>query len=339
MQLKYQLRIPIMELMEKVLPLDAHRNALKKFAVDCSDEFLKFLNQMMNDATMQLEEGMDTLQEIRRLVREGGDAALSRPSAENVNEDEQTADGADVYRRSRADPKEHCKQYMKMGNRTIRTLWSITKEAPMVIVGKPNVLQQLLHNCLNSCLDRLVGPRCLELKMQKGQVNDFGEYNFQPKELLQMIAEIYVHVGRTDKERVQKMITEDGRSYRPKTFIKATQILGRENLISPKMLKDFEVFVKELNDLASSQEAALASVTIPDHFLDPIMSDIMEDPVLLPTSQNIMDRKVIERHIMSNDDDPFNRQPLAVKDLVPQTELKADIQAFCAKHGITLGGD
>lgn len=28
----------------------------------------------------------------------------------------------------------------------------------------------MLHNCLNSCLDRLVGPRCLELKApQKGQ--------------------------------------------------------------------------------------------------------------------------------------------------------------------------
>merc|ERR1712113_383020 len=139
------------------------------------------------------------------------------------------------------------------------------------------------------------------------------------------IAEMYVFVGRADKDRVQKMITEDGRSYKPKTFSKAVQVLKRENMIAANMLKDFETFVKELNDLAVSQEAALANVTIPDNYLDPIMSDIMEDPVLLPTSNNIMDRKVIERHIMSNDDDPFNRLPLAVKDLVPQTELRAEI--------------
>jgi hypothetical protein len=338
MQLKYQLRIPIMELLERVLPLDAHRNALKKFAVDCSDEFLKFLNVMMNDATMQLEEGMDTLMKIRKLVQEGGEGALSRPSREEVAEDEQTQNGEDVYRQSRADPKEHCKTYMKMGHRTIQTFWSITREAPMVIVGKPNVLQQLLHNCLNSCLDRLVGPRCMELKMQKGQSNDFEEYHFKPRELLQYIAEIYVHVGRADKERVQKMITEDGRSYRPNTFAKAVKILGREQMISAGMLKDFNVFVKELNELAKSQEAALANITIPDNYLDPIMSDIMEDPVLLPTSNTIMDRKVIERHIMSNDDDPFNRCHLAVKDLVPQPELKAEIQAFCIKHGLAVGG-
>merc|ERR1712187_634864 len=103
------------------------------------------------------------------------------------------------------------------------------------------------------------------------------------------------------------------------------------------MLNDFEKFVNELNQLASDQEAALANVDIPDNYLDPIMSEIMEDPVLLPTSKNIMDRKVIERHIMSNDDDPLNRLPLSVQDLVPQIELKAEIHAFCAKHGITLG--
>ncbi|CAE8701307.1 unnamed protein product [Polarella glacialis] len=46
MQLKYQLRIPIMELLEQVLPIEAHKKALKSFAVERSDEFLKFLNQM-----------------------------------------------------------------------------------------------------------------------------------------------------------------------------------------------------------------------------------------------------------------------------------------------------
>merc|ERR1712176_582640 len=96
MQLKYQLRIPIMELFEKMLPLDAHKKTLKHFAKEHSDEFLKFLNQMMNDATMQLEEGLDTLREIRRLVREGGDAALTRPSQEQLADDEQTGDGSDL---------------------------------------------------------------------------------------------------------------------------------------------------------------------------------------------------------------------------------------------------
>merc|ERR1719428_837417 len=127
------------------------------------------------------------------------------------------------------------------------------KEAPMVLVTKQIVLQQLLHNCLNACLDRLVGPKCLELKgSQKGMNKDFEEFNFDPKALLR------------------------------------------------------------------------------------IMAEIMADPVLLPTSQTVMDRKVIERHIMSNDDDPFNRAHLAIADLVPQPDLKKEIQEFCQKHGILI---
>eukprot|EP00913_Durusdinium_trenchii_P018551 g17432.t1 len=49
MQLKYQLRIPIMdrqELFERVLPLEAHKKALKSFATENPDEFLKFLNNL-----------------------------------------------------------------------------------------------------------------------------------------------------------------------------------------------------------------------------------------------------------------------------------------------------
>jgi|EP00427_Karlodinium_veneficum_P039908 hypothetical protein len=331
MHVKYQVRIPIMELFEKVLPLERHKQALKSFAVEHSDDFLRFLNQMMNDATAQLEEGMEELRKVRKIVREGGDP--TRPPAQQVAADEQNAEGQDIYGRSRDNPTEHCKIYMKMGNRTIRTLWSISREAPDVIVSKLNVLQQMLHNCLNPCLDRLVGPRCLELK---GESKDFETFNFYPKELLQFIAEMYVFVSRSDKLKVQRLVLEDGRSYNPRTFQKAVGILRRERVIPTGMLTDFEEFVTELNALAASQEAAIANVDIPDNYLDPIMQEIMEDPVLLP-SNNIMDRKVIERQIMTSDEDPFTKLPLKVSDLVPQPELRAEIHEFCAKHGIKIG--
>ena len=37
------------------------------------------------------------------------------------------------------------------------------------------------------------------------------------------------------------------------------------------------------------------------------MSEVMLDPVLLPTSGKVMDRKNIERQLMSKEEDPFNR--------------------------------
>lgn len=53
----------------------------------------------------------------------------------------------------------------------------------------------------------------------------------------------------------------------------------------------------------------------------------MTDPVQLP-SGIIMDRPIIIRHLLSSNQDPFNRQQLTVDMLVPATELKARIEEW-----------
>ncbi|CDJ59676.1 hypothetical protein EMWEY_00058570 [Eimeria maxima] len=67
---------------------------------------------------------------------------------------------------------------------------------------------------------------------------------------------------------------------------------------------------------------------VPPEFLDPIMADLMVDPVMLPSSKVVVDRRNIERHLMSEPSDPFNRAPLTRDQLVPQPELKKAIEAF-----------
>eukprot|EP00179_Madagascaria_erythrocladioides_P029415 CAMPEP_0198343914 /NCGR_PEP_ID=MMETSP1450-20131203/63743_1 /TAXON_ID=753684 ORGANISM="Madagascaria erythrocladiodes, Strain CCMP3234" /NCGR_SAMPLE_ID=MMETSP1450 /ASSEMBLY_ACC=CAM_ASM_001115 /LENGTH=61 /DNA_ID=CAMNT_0044049127 /DNA_START=1 /DNA_END=182 /DNA_ORIENTATION=- len=57
----------------------------------------------------------------------------------------------------------------------------------------------------------------------------------------------------------------------------------------------------------------------------------MREPVLLPTSDTIVDRSVIVRCLLSDEIDPFNRKPLTEADLVPQPALKARIDAYVAE--------
>jgi len=45
-----------------------------------------------------------------------------------------------------------------------------------------------------------------------------------------------------------------------------------------------------------AEEEALANV--PEDFLDPIMGELMRDPVVLPSSGQIVDRATIARHIL-----------------------------------------
>ena len=56
---------------------------------------------------------------------------------------------------------------------------------------------------------------------------------------------------------------------------------------------------------------------------DPMMCELMEDPVLLPTSGKVMDRKHITRHLLSTPNDPFNRQALTEEMLKPGKKKKS----------------
>ncbi len=52
-----------------------------------------------------------------------------------------------------------------------------------------------------------------------------------------------------------------------------------------------------------------------------MMCTLMTDPVRLPTSGNIMDRPHIERHLLSDKKDPYNRELLTPDMLVPDVSV------------------
>jgi len=75
--------------------------------------------------------------------------------------------------------------------------------------------------------------------------------------------------------------------------------------------------------------------------LDPLMATLMEDPVILPTSKVTIDRQTIKVHLLSVHTDPFNREPLAIEDVIPNTELKEQIDEWVRERraGNARGSD
>jgi hypothetical protein len=55
------------------------------------------------------------------------------------------------------------------------------------------------------------------------------------------------------------------------------------------------------------------------------MCTMMKDPVLLPTSNTVVDRSTIIQHLLSIPLDPFNRAPLTIEQVVADVELKQKI--------------
>jgi hypothetical protein len=80
----------------------------------------------------------------------------------------------------------------------------------------------------------------------------------------------------------------------------------------------------------------------PEEFLDPVMSTLMKDPVELPSSKNIVDYMTIsknqtpyllvtvEKHLMNEPKDPFNRSPLTIEQVIPRNDIKERIEQYKA---------
>lgn len=91
-------------------------------------------------------------------------------------------------------------------------------------------------------------------------------------------------------------------------------------------LNEFAQKVCRLDQLEKVHQEALTDA--PDDFLDPIMSTLMLDPVVLPSSHVTVDRTTIARHLLSDQSDPFNRSPLTMDQVRTDTELRSRIEQW-----------
>ncbi|GLH02118.1 Ubiquitin conjugation factor E4 A [Gryllus bimaculatus] len=178
-----------------------------------------------------------------------------------------------------------------LGRETIHTLEFLTSEITSIFCH-PTMVDRIA-SMLNYFLYHLVGPNKKNFK-----VKDQKEYEFNPAGIVMDICKIYVHLYKSR--------------------------IGGGSLIA-----DLQAVAAKVADLASQQqteEEILAEA--PDEFLDPIMSTVMVDPVILPSSRKTVDRSTIARHLLSDQTDPFNRSPLTMDMVTPNSELLSQIQTW-----------
>uniref|UniRef100_A0A672QMS2 Ubiquitin conjugation factor E4 A n=1 Tax=Sinocyclocheilus grahami TaxID=75366 RepID=A0A672QMS2_SINGR len=210
-----------------------------------------------------------------------------------------------------------------MSNETIGTLAFLTSEIKGIFVHP--FLAERIISMLNYFLQHLVGPKMGALK-----VKDFSEFDFKPQQLVSDICTIYLNLG--DEENFCATVPKDGRSYSPTLFCQTVRVLKKINkpgdmIVSFSLLADK---IKSLADRHQQEEETYSDA--PDEFLDPIMSTLMLDPVLLPSSNVTVDRSTIARHLLSDQTDPFNRSPLTMDQIRPNEELRQQIMKWLADH-------
>ena len=142
------------------------------------------------------------------------------------------------------------------------------------------------------------------------------------------ICQIYCHLSAVDV--FCTAVSQDGRSYSPQLFTLAEDVLSR--IGRGAVIGDLRLVAEKVAELATCKASDEDLVNAaPDEFLDPIMSSIMTNPVILPSSRVTVDRSTIARHLLSDQSDPFNRSPLTMEDVLPDNHLREKIQQWLAE--------
>ncbi|KAI3989542.1 hypothetical protein MKX01_031596 [Papaver californicum] len=296
---KFMLRHETAELLKYLWREPSHRDAWIKFAKqEEKGVYLNFLNFLINDSIYLLDEGFSKIRKLKEMEKD-------------------REDRSDQFRSQ----EDEVRKYVTLALEDISTL-AFTSEQ----ITAPFLLPQMVDriaNMLNYFLVQLVGPKRKSL-----HIKNAAQYGFEPKILLKKIISIYIHIAREDKENTfAAAICKDGRSYNDRLFTEVVNIPGiGEEGIELQEFVNLGAKVKLAASEAMDAESTLGE--IPDDFLDPIQCTLMTDPVILPSSKVTVDRSVIQRHLLSDNTDPFNRSHLTQNMLIPNAKLKSQIDEF-----------
>jgi ubiquitin conjugation factor E4 B len=263
---------------------------------------------MMNDAIYLLDESLAKLHKIHEneelFITPAWNATPPRQREEREQEHLQI--------------EKTVRTYLLLSRELVRMLHYMTKTQARLFT-RPEIIVRVAE-MLNYFLVRLAGPKYQELKVKNPE-----KYNFQPRWLLKKVAKTYLNF--VSFPEFPAAVAADGRSYDPEVFKDAAAVLLRTKLIDEVVHSKFIDFIEAVrmkSDESKVEEMELGDA--PDEFLDPLLSTLMVDPVLLPSSGLTCDRTTITRHLLTTPSDPFNRKPLKIEDLIPNVELKTKIQ-------------
>ena len=213
------------------------------------DQFVRFVNLMINDVTYLMDESLSDLVKIHEIQEEMA----------NV---EEFARQPQQHRREREGALRSLERqtgsYVALGNSTITLLKLFTAEtkSPFMV---PEIVNRLAA-MLDYNLDALVGPRCQNLK-----VKNPDKYKFNIKQLLNDFLHVFLNLA--DQGEFARAVAEDERSYRKELFRRAAAIARKRGLMSEDEIEKLLLFVVKVEETKATIEAEEDIGEVPDEFL------------------------------------------------------------------------
>ncbi|VZH90914.1 unnamed protein product [Fusarium fujikuroi] len=304
---KFNIRYEIFQVIKCVWVNDHYKRQLTRESRVNKQFFVQFVNMLLNDATYVLDEALTKFPKIRAIEKELEDPSIPQEDRQKKEEEmQQLANQATSF--------------MQLANETLEMMKLFT-EAMSEAFTMPEIVSRLA-SMLNYNLETLAGKKAAaELS-----VSNRDKYHFRPIQIISDIVDIYLNLGNSPV--FIDAVAADGRSYKPEVLERVSRILISKHQKDPADVARWDKLrVKFVDAKTLLDQAELDLGDIPAEFEDPIMGDLMKDPVLLP-SKHIVDRSTIVQHLLSDPKDPFTRQAMTIDDAIPQTELKERIEQW-----------
>ena len=312
---KFVVRAKLMILIENINKGYGHlfEENLKEYTEKYPEESKKMVNNLLNDLIYLNDECIENLKVIKNYQDLLDDKVrYNKMSIDNKRFEERRFNEKDKIVRAQ----------IKLFNGSLKFLVCISKILQNFFI-KNDFISQLV-GYLNYSLNIFGSPLNYELKLK-----NINEYNFNPHFILGSILSTYS--AFYDKFHFIEGVIKDERSYKFSNFDRAKNLVANNKNITISE-PDFNNYIKFVDNLRR-EEKIIKNEEInyddaPQEFLDGLTFLIMTDPVKLPKSQVILDRKTIETHLLSDQTDPFNREPLTKEMLIPCPTLKAKIEEY-----------
>ncbi|KAJ4424226.1 Ubiquitin conjugation factor E4 [Gnomoniopsis sp. IMI 355080] len=305
---KFNIRYEIFQIIKCVWTNDFYKEQLGRQSRTDRTFFVRFVNLLLNDATYVLDEALSKFPKIH-------DVEIELRENQGMTQEER-GQKEDELRTLES----QATSYMQLANETVAMMQLFTK-ALRGSFTLPEVVGRLA-GMLDYNLEILVGPKSQNLRVE----DSARKYHFNPKTLMPDVVQIFLNLGGV--QSFVEAVADDGRSYKPETFNKASDIMTRKGLKAPEELeawKQFTARVAKAKEVLDQAEQDFGDA--PEEFEDPLLGMLMSDPVVLP-SQNIVDRSTIIQHLLSDETDPFTRMPMKIEDAVPADDLRQRIEAW-----------
>ena len=291
---------------------EEHRQAFAKITAD-KNAFIKFANGIMNETNSLISSVMEKLVSIRNIQQQ-----MSNTTEWNSRPEDQREQIQSQYN----EYEEEVRGSLPLCNKTIQMLGYLNtdqsiKDLFLLDEMCPRLVAMLMH-----VLTKLIGSKGLELK-----VDNMESLEFRPKEMLKDVCEILAIFSSSNKFQVE--CAKSGYVRDGNLVVQAVKTCQKLALLDGGKMEDFARlphFIDQSTRDISKEEALTSDA--PDEFLDPLMFNFMQDPVLLPSSNTICDRSTITQHLLNDPTDPFNRKELKIEDVIPAVELKARMDAW-----------